>query len=289
VHEGAFSLSVPLTLLLLACALLYVRGDLKLRRTGPVATSPWRPVSFLLGLVTVWLAAASRLAWLDHRFLSLHMLQHLLLLNVAAPLLLLGEPLKAFARVLPESFLGLLEGRPLRALGRFLSHPLVCWLSGTGVVLFWHVPSVLALTQHSDFWHLVQHGSFLVAGLLFFWPVVLPWPAVPRVPRWVLPLYLFLATLPCDALSAFLVFCGRVVYPHYLAQTPADGLLALEDQARAGALMWLVVTVGYLLPAVLITFKLLSPVRTAELEGPSFVGRARAPLQTTPSSGPAPR
>jgi putative membrane protein len=78
----------------------------------------------------------------------------------------------------------------------------------------------------------------------------------------VLPLYLFLATLPCDALSAFLVFCGRVVYPHYLTQTPADGLLALEDQARAGALMWLVVTAGYMLPAVLITLQLLAPRRS---------------------------
>jgi putative membrane protein len=289
VHEGASSVSVPVTLFLLACGLLYAAGYARLRKTGAAATSPWRPVSFLFGLGTVWLAAASPLARLDHRFLSLHMLQHLLLLNVAAPLLLLGEPLQALARVLPQGFLGLLEARPLRALGRFLSHPLVCWLAGTGVVLFWHVPAVLALTQHSGGWHLLQHASFLFAGLLFFWPVVLPWPAVSRVPRWVLPLYLFLATLPCDALSAFLVFCGRVVYPHYVSQTSVGGLSALEDQTRAGALMWLVVTVGYLLPAILITLELLSPVRTAAREVLPLAGRLTAPLQTTPSSGPAPK
>lgn len=288
-HAGTPSLSIPLTLALVACALLYGGGYIKLRRTRPGTTSPWQPVSFLLGLAAVWLAVASPLAELDHRWLTLHMLQHLLLLNVAAPLLLLGEPLRAFALVLPEALLGLLDARPLRALGRFLTHPLVCWLAGTGVVILWHVPAVLALTQHSQGWHLVQHTSFLLAGLLFFWPVVLPWPAVPRVPRWVLPLYLFVATLPCDALSAFLVFCGRVVYPHYAGQSSTGGLSPLSDQSSAGALMWLVVTVGYLLPAVLITLQLLSPVRNRAREDVALDAEVQRPHPRELTSGRAPR
>jgi len=77
------------------------------------------------------------------------------------------------------------------------------------------------------------------------------------------PLYLFLATLPCDALSAFLTFCGRVVYPHYLSMPRLFDISALGDQECAGALMWVWVTFVYLAPAVVITIRTLSPRRHA--------------------------
>jgi putative membrane protein len=67
-----------------------------------------------------------------------------------------------------------------------------------------------------------------------------------------------MATLPCDALSAFLAFCGRVMYPAYLNVPRHFGLSALQDQECAGALMWTVVTLAYLIPAVLVTLRLLS-------------------------------
>lgn len=71
-------------------------------------------------------------------------------------------------------------------------------------------------------------------------------------------LYLFLATVPCDILSAFLAFCGHVVYPHYLSTNRNLTLSALQDQERAGALMWVTVTFAYLIPAMLITMNMLS-------------------------------
>ncbi len=74
-----------------------------------------------------------------------------------------------------------------------------------------------------------------------------------------MPLYLFMATLPCDALSAFLVFSDRVVYPAYLSAPRHAGLTALEDQEYAGALMWLCVTIAYVIPAAVITIQVLSP------------------------------
>jgi hypothetical protein len=100
--------------------------------------------------------------------------------------------------------------------------------------------------------------------------VLTPWPSVSPWPRWSIPLYLFLATLPCDGLSAFLVFCGRVVYRHYDVldarglmpagcPPPMNAISALEDQQRAGALMWFWVTLAYALPAALVTIELLSP------------------------------
>jgi len=72
-------------------------------------------------------------------------------------------------------------------------------------------------------------------------------------------LYLFLATLPCDILSAFLVFCNRLVYPFYLSTPQLFSLAPLEDQECAGALMWVWVTFAYLIPAVSITVQMLSP------------------------------
>jgi cytochrome c oxidase assembly factor CtaG len=81
-----------------------------------------------------------------------------------------------------------------------------------------------------------------------------------------MPLYLFLATLPCDILSAFLAFCGRVVYPSYLAAPRLFDLSPLQDQEFAGALMWVSVTLIYLIPAVIITVQILSPGVQAESE-----------------------
>jgi cytochrome c oxidase assembly factor CtaG len=77
---------------------------------------------------------------------------------------------------------------------------------------------------------------------------------MPKWPRWTMPLYLFLASLPCDALSAFLAFSDRVVYRAY-ATSPR----ALEDQASAGALMWFCVTIAYAVPAAVIVVNMLSP------------------------------
>jgi cytochrome c oxidase assembly factor CtaG len=72
-------------------------------------------------------------------------------------------------------------------------------------------------------------------------------------------MYLFLATLPCDVLSAYLTFCDYVVYARYLGASPALNASALQDQQVAGALMWVYITFAYLLPAVVITMQILSP------------------------------
>ena len=84
---------------------------------------------------------------------------------------------------------------------------------------------------------------------------------------WSVPVYLFLATLPCDALSAFLAFCGHVVYRPYLsARAGMFGLSALADQELAGALMWVAVTFFYLIPALVVAARLLSGERNQAVE-----------------------
>jgi putative membrane protein len=121
------------------------------------------------------------------------------------------------------------------------------------------MPAVFELALRWDWLHKFEHASFLGAGLLFWWPVIQPWPSTPRWPQWSIPLYLFAATLPCDALSGFLSFCDRVVYPSYLSAPRVFGLTPLADQECAAALMWVSVTIIFLVPAVLVTLRILSP------------------------------
>jgi putative membrane protein len=245
---------------LLLAALVYWRGWIHLRHTN--AISLWRTAAFSGGLLCIWIAASSPLAVLDEELLSVHMIQHLLLMTAAPPLLLLGSPALPLLHGLPKfamrGALGPLLRLPLvQRIGHVLANPVFCWFAATAVLIGWHVPSAFALGMESEPWHRVEHLSFLAAGLIFWWPVIPSWPSISQ-PRWSTVLYLFLATLPCDALSAFLAFCDRVVYPAYQAVPRRFVISALEDQECAGALMWVSVTFAYLIPAVIITTRLLS-------------------------------
>jgi cytochrome c oxidase assembly factor CtaG len=203
--------------------------------------SAWRTASLLLGLLAIWVAMASRVAVLDEKMLTGHMVQHLLLMTIAPPLIWLGAPVARWPRV--------------QKLGRVVGNPAFCWLAATAVLVGWHAPAAFLLAMQSGFWHTVEQVSFLVAGLLFWWPVI------QAAPRWSILLYLFLATLPCDVLSGFLVFSDRIVYPVYLCTPRQSTLSVLEDQQCAGALMWTVVTVVYLVAGTIFASRLLSPGR----------------------------
>jgi cytochrome c oxidase assembly factor CtaG len=149
----------------------------------------------------------------------------------------------------------------LSLLGHFLSNPVFCWLAGTAAVIAWHIPTLFQLGLSSNTWHIVESACFFSAGVLFWLPVVRPGPREAQGLQWSMPLYLFLGTLPCDILSAFLTFCGRVVYPSYVSAARIVNLSPLQDQECAGALMWVCVTFAYLIPAVVITMQNLSPGR----------------------------
>jgi len=244
-----------------------LRGWRQLRNAPPISSSVWRPIAFVSGIVLVWVAVASPLGPLDHQLLTAHMANHLLLMTVAAPLILLGEPVIALLHGLPRRLeryvLGrLAESRPARCFGRMITHPVFCWSASTAVVIGWHIPALFELGMQSAAWHKVEHASFLATGLLFWWPIIQPWPSVSVESGWGAPMYLFLATLPCDALSAFLVFCNRVAYPHYKVAGHRFDFLPLGDQECAGALMWVWVTFAYLAPAAGVAMRLLSPRQT---------------------------
>jgi putative membrane protein len=264
-HMQAWPVPLAVTFSLLVTALVYLRGWLSLRSAFPNLIAGWRLAVFMTGLLSVWTAVASPLATLDHQSLTIHMMKHLLLMTVAAPLILAGAPAFPLVCGVPKLFIRTrrpLASLPGRWLERCLRHPVLCWLAGTVAVIGWHLPVAFQSGMRSHGMHILEDVSFLMAGLLFWWPIVQSSPSAARSPRWSMALYLFLATLPCDILSAFLVFSNRLVYPFYLSTPQLFGLLPLEDQECAGALMWVWVTFAYLIPAVAITVQMLSPSNT---------------------------
>jgi putative membrane protein len=253
---------INVTLVLTAVA--YARGWLSIRRLLPVLIPFWRLSAFLSGLLSLWIAIGSPMSAFDDVSLTAHMVQHLLLMAVVPPLLLLGTPSIPLLRGLPQwivrSVVGpFLRWQPVKWLGHFLTHPAVCWVVATVALVGWHIPATFELALRSEAWHDVEHICFLSTSLLFWWPVVLPFPSGGTWSRWSIPVYLFLATLPGGALGAFLTFCDRVLYPSYATAPRLFDISPLEDQILAGALMWVFGTFVYTIPAVVITIRLLSP------------------------------
>jgi cytochrome c oxidase assembly factor CtaG len=255
-----------ITPLLLASS-IYLRGWRQLHRRLPRRFAVWRLIAFQAGLLTLFLALASPLHPLAELLLQFHMIQHLLLMMIIPPLLLLGAPILPLLRGLPRPVLQhgigrLFASTALQRLGRFLTHPLVGLLAFTVSNIAWHVPGPYELALRSEFWHHVQHVCFLGTGLLFWWPVVQPWPSRLRWPQWAMIPYLLFADIQNTALSAFLIFSERVLYPTYAAVPRLWGITALDDQAAAGAIMWVPGSVIFLIPVAVLAIRLLDSPRT---------------------------
>ena len=267
VGEGCGEFPVSLALTLLFEAYRYLLGWVPLRLISRTAIPAWRAASFFLGLLLLWVASGSSLAAYDHSLLTLHMIKHLLLMTLAPALILLGEPVRVFWIGIPplaRRVFRRVRRRPLlRRFARVVTSPVLCWTVSAMTLLAWHLPALFTLGMRSETWHMAEEISFFAAGLLFWWPVIEPWPSASTWPRWSMLLYLFLATLPCDILSGFLAFSDRVVYPMYFSAPRLLGFSVLEDQQCAAALMWTCVTLIYLVPAAIISSKLLAP-RTSQ-------------------------
>jgi cytochrome c oxidase assembly factor CtaG len=238
--------------LLLALA-LYARGWRQLRRQMPQRFGDWRLVAFVAGLATLFVAIASPLDAFSGLLLQVHMTQHLLLMMVAPPLIWLGAPAAPLLRGLPSSVLknGLgpfLAWPALQRFGRRLTHPLVCWVSFVVTTWLWHVPALYELALRSPAWHQLEHVCFLLSALLFWWPVIQPWPSTPIWPRWAMIPYLLLADIQNTMFSALFAFSERILYPAYAAVPRLWDISVLNDQAAAGAIMWVPGSVAFLIP-----------------------------------------
>src|SRR5258705_9465675 len=228
---------------LVASAVIYLRGWQLLHHRDPARWHIGRLAAFLCGLAAIFLALASPIEPFASLLLQVHMLQHLLLMMVAPPLIWLGWPLFPLLRGLPAPIrtywvAPLLRWPALRSAFRFLTHPFVAWPLYVGTTWIWHTPRGYELGLSQSYWHVFEHACFIVSAGLFWYPIVRPYPSRPRWSRWWLFPYLLLADAQNTVLAAWLCFSPVVLYPYYLRVPRLDGLSALNDQSAAGVLMW---------------------------------------------------
>lgn len=260
---SSWSFDPKIALGITAALIVYLRGWLILHRTLPTRFTAWRLSAFVGGLAALWFAIASPLDAFSSLLLSAHMVQHLLLMSVAPPLILLSAPLLPLLRGLPRRIardgLGpFLTWPGLRRTGHALTNPLSCWIVMAVTLTAWHVPAAFDLALRSSGWHKVEHACFFGASILFWWPVVRPFPSKPHWPLWSVPVYLLAADLLNTALSAILTFSDHVLFRPYAEAPRLFGTTALSDQSCAGVIMWVPGSLVFLIPAVFIAIEHLS-------------------------------
>lgn len=260
-----WSVPIWLTLAIIITALIYVRGWRDLRKTRPEQFTVNRLASFIMGLITLWLAIGSPMDGFADALLSAHMVEHLLLMSAVPPLLLLGLPtvplLRGLPNVLNRFVVGPLVRQPaVRAFGRWAVTPVVAWLAMNVTYLAWHVPGAYDFALQHEFWHDVEHLCFLGTSILFWWCIVRPWPTQMNFSGWGILIYLVSADVINTLLSAFLAFCDRPIYSFYVDHPTEFGISPLEDQVLGAAIMWVIGSLAFLVPAMFITVRLLRPL-----------------------------
>lgn len=245
---------------------LYRRGVARVAREHPANPVPrWRGWCWNGGLAVLLVALASPIAVYDTTLFADHMVQHLLLTMLAAPLLALGAPITLLLRVSSRDvrrryLLPVLHSRAVRV----VSFPVVAWVLFAGVMFGTHFSSLYEATLHDELLHVLEHGLFLGAALLFWWPVVGADPSPWRLPHPARILYLFLA-MPWNSFLGLAIFSAPVVlYPHYATLARAWGPTPLDDQQLGGGIMWVGGDLVFLVALILAVWVWL---RAEEAEG----------------------
>jgi putative membrane protein len=261
---SAWNLHPVLLAGLLLAGWAYRRG-----RTGvprrPVDS--WRARCFTAALVALGLALLSPLDALSIALASAHMVQHLLLLLVAAPLLALSAPSSAILRGSPLA-VRRASGRWRRRLGLThgnlggLRHPAAVWLLSVGVIWFWHAAAPYDATLDNQLLHVLEHASFLVTAVLF-WQVVVGVRGAARVSGGLGVLLVFAMAMQSVFLSVLLTFARTPWYSGYATTTASWGLDPLTDQRLAGVIMWIPAGGIYLVVALAL---LVAWIRATERE-----------------------
>jgi cytochrome c oxidase assembly factor CtaG len=247
-------------------AVVYARGWFAIRATRPSYFTGWRLTAFLLGVLILWLSIGSPIDALADVLLSAHMVQHLLLMSVVPPLIVLSAPVVPLLRGLPRWVVKTVL-RPffvwpfLRSVGCFLIAPIVAWLAMNLVFLIWHVPAAYDYALQHEHYHEFEHICFLATSLAFWWVIIHPWPSQIRTSSWMMLLYLMSADIVNTALSAFLAFCDKPVYSFYMTGPNPFHVSPLSDQVLGAVIMWVFGSFVFLVPAILITVQLLVPRR----------------------------
>ncbi|MGH7392698.1 MAG: cytochrome c oxidase assembly protein [Candidatus Rokuibacteriota bacterium] len=239
----AWNLRPEVALPLIVAAGLYALGGWRLARRSARAPAA-RIVVAAAGLAAVAVALLSPLDALADRLFVAHMIQHMLLMMVAAPALLLADPFPVVVWGLPGPtrhrlgrWLG--RGAPFRRVWVVATTMPVAWLLYTGIVWAWHLPFAYDAALSDRLIHDAEHAAFFFGSVLFWWPVVHPAPRFRRAARPASRIvYLVLAAFQTAALGLLLTLAPAILYRTYATAARPDALGALDDQAWGGVVMW---------------------------------------------------
>lgn len=201
---------------------------------------------FMAGLVAIAVALTSPIEAYEGLLFSVHMIQHMLLELVAAPLLLAGAPITLALRVssprVRRGLLAVLQSRVVHV----ISFPVIAWVLFAAVNWGWHFSTLYDEALENELLHYFQHATFLGAALLFWWPAIGADPSPWRLPHPMRLFYLFLAMPQNSFLGVALLQTSTVLYPHYVTNGRTWGPSPLEDQHLGGVLMWVMGDMAFL-------------------------------------------
>lgn len=259
IHEGQslwerWSLDPELLIPVLLLTTLYLRGlSVWRNRSRPHPT--WRTASYLLGVTVLLLAIESPLDALAEHHFSMHMIQHELLMMLAAPLILLGAPTTPVLRGLPRSvrrrFVRPIMRRPeAHLLYQTITHPLIVAVTFTALLWAWHLaPGWYDSALENRVLHDLQHVSFMLSGLLLWWNIIDPAPLKSRIGYITRMGLLVVLSTPKSFLGALITFNDSTLYGFYEEVRPILELTPMQDQEIGGLIMWVPSQMMFLLSA----------------------------------------
>ena len=234
---------------------------------GWQASAIWRPISYVAGLLFIGLALMSPLDVLGTDLFSMHMIQHLLLIMIAPPLMLIANPMPFMLWGLPDKWrlkIGrglahLLNGKSVfRQYLRKATTPGVIWMVWLISIIGWHDPNAYNLALRNNFVHDLEHLTFFFGGMLFWWHVTGAGPRIHKQFGLVGRTAFVLSAVPPNMLiGVAIAFASSPIYTYYNNVPRLMGLSVLEDQQLGGVIMWVPGSMMYIIAALVLISRLL--------------------------------
>jgi cytochrome c oxidase assembly factor CtaG len=229
--DYAWNLDPGLLVALIGLLGLYVhRWQTVRRQVGTRGASIWRLAAFTAGVVLLFIALISPVDQLGEQLLTAHMVQHILLIDLAPIMLILGLT-KVLLRPITRKLV------QLEKLAGPLAHPLFAILLYIGSMWFWHIPFAYQLALEHVGWHAIEHVELSLAGALFWWHLFGPIATRQRLQGMATILYVGVSRVLVGALGIVITFSPQLLYDYYANRARLWGLTALSDQRVAGAMM----------------------------------------------------